>query len=224
MPSVIGLKLGEVVELRIRSLDTNHGFRIREAGVNVIVPKRGRGDARILFRAQKKGVFPFECSKACGAGPHDHARPDCRQMRRPRQLSALVGAALLLALTPALAQDAPSGSRLRTLTPRARVSATAESRKGISEGRPSQPGNPLIGITVEEFELFRIGLDDFLEVEDAGEGLGPAFNGLGCAQCHATPAVGGISPVAEVRAGHVDENGNFTVLGGSTLFHLFFAS
>ena len=68
VPSVIRLELGEVVELRIRSLDTNHGFRIREAGVNVIVPKRGRGDARILFRAQKKGVFPFECSKACGAG------------------------------------------------------------------------------------------------------------------------------------------------------------
>jgi cytochrome c oxidase subunit 2 len=68
VPSVIRLKVGEVVELRIRSLDTNHGFRIREAGVNVIVPKRGRGDARILFRAQKKGLFPFECSKACGAG------------------------------------------------------------------------------------------------------------------------------------------------------------
>lgn len=68
VPSVIRMEQGEVVELRIRSLDTNHGFRIREAGVNVIVPKRGRGDARILFRAQKKGVFPFECSKACGAG------------------------------------------------------------------------------------------------------------------------------------------------------------
>ena len=68
VPSVIRLEQGEVVELRIRSLDTNHGFRIREAGVNVIVPKRGRGDARILFRAQKKGVFPFDCSKACGAG------------------------------------------------------------------------------------------------------------------------------------------------------------
>jgi heme/copper-type cytochrome/quinol oxidase subunit 2 len=68
VPSVIRLEQGEVVELRIRSLDTNHGFRIREAGVNVIVPKRGRGDARILFRAQKKGTFPFDCSKACGAG------------------------------------------------------------------------------------------------------------------------------------------------------------
>lgn len=68
VPSKIKLKQGEVVELRIRSLDTNHGFRIRDAGVNVIVPKRGKGDARILFRAQEKGVFPFECSKACGAG------------------------------------------------------------------------------------------------------------------------------------------------------------
>lgn len=68
VPSQIKLKQGEVVELRIRSLDTNHGFRIRDAEVNVIVPKRGRGDARILFRAQREGVFPFECSKACGAG------------------------------------------------------------------------------------------------------------------------------------------------------------
>lgn len=68
VPSRIKLQQGEVVELRIRSLDTNHGFRIREAGINVIVPKRGKGDARVLFRAQETGVFPFECSKACGAG------------------------------------------------------------------------------------------------------------------------------------------------------------
>ena len=92
---------------------------------------------------------------------------------------------------------------------------------GAEQGRPSQPGNPLPGITADEFELFRIGLDDFVEVEDAGEGLGPAFNGLGCSQCHSTPAIGGIGPVSEMRAGHLDENGNFTVLAGGTLFHLF---
>ncbi len=68
VPSRIRLQLGETVELRIRSLDTNHGFRIEKTGVNVIVPKRGKGDARILFRAQEKGVFRFHCSKACGAG------------------------------------------------------------------------------------------------------------------------------------------------------------
>ncbi len=68
VPSRIRLKLGETVELRIRSLDTNHGFRIEQTGVNAIVPKRGKGAARILFRAQEKGVFRFYCSKACGAG------------------------------------------------------------------------------------------------------------------------------------------------------------
>lgn len=68
VPSRIRLKLGETVELRIRSLDTNHGFQIENTGVNVIVPKRGKGDARVLFRAQQKGVFRFTCSKACGAG------------------------------------------------------------------------------------------------------------------------------------------------------------
>lgn len=68
VPSEIKLREGEVVELRIRSLDTNHGFYLPDAGVNVIVPKRGKGDARVLFRAQKKGLFAFECSKACGAG------------------------------------------------------------------------------------------------------------------------------------------------------------
>ena len=136
--------------------------------------------------------------------------------------SALLTASLLIATArvPVHAQT-PTDTQ-RKLSPRTRVfQPSAKNRKGTAEGRPSQAGNPLVGISVEEFELFRIGLDDFVEVEDAGEGLGPAFNGLGCAQCYATPAIGGISPVAEVRAGHVDENGNFTVLGGETLFHLF---
>ncbi len=87
--------------------------------------------------------------------------------------------------------------------------------------RPFLPGNPLTGITAEEFERFRLGLEDFTEVEDAGEGLGPAFNGAGCSACHHSPAIGGISPVAEVRAGRLDEEGKFHVLGGGTLFHLF---
>ena len=68
IPSQIKLTQGEVVELRLRSLDTNHGFRLRDVDVNVVIPKRGKGDARVLFRAQRKGVFEFECSKPCGAG------------------------------------------------------------------------------------------------------------------------------------------------------------
>lgn len=97
----------------------------------------------------------------------------------------------------------------------------AEPERLTAQGRAPQPGDPLPGITAHEFELFTTGLEDFREVEEAGEGLGPAFNGLGCAQCHASPAVGGISPVSEVRAGYLDESGNFIVLGGDTLHHLF---
>jgi CxxC motif-containing protein (DUF1111 family) len=83
------------------------------------------------------------------------------------------------------------------------------------------PGGPLRGISPSEMELFRMGLDDFKEVETAEDGLGPAFNGTSCAVCHAVPAVGGISAMTEIRAGHRDEDGHFTELAGGTLFHLF---
>jgi CxxC motif-containing protein (DUF1111 family) len=66
-----------------------------------------------------------------------------------------------------------------------------------------------------------MGLEDFTEVETAEDGLGPAFNGTSCAVCHSVPAIGGISSITEVRAGHVDEEGKFTELNGGTLFHLF---
>jgi len=89
--------------------------------------------------------------------------------------------------------------------------------------RVTQPGDPLPGITAAEFELFRMGLDDFLEVETAEEGLGPAFNGTSCAVCHNVPAIGGISPIAEVRAAKTGPSGEFVPLdpSGETLFHLF---
>ena len=88
---------------------------------------------------------------------------------------------------------------------------------------PPAPGDPLPGLTPVEFELFAIGLEDFLEVEDAEEGLGPSFNGTSCGGCHSVPAVGGISPVAELRAGMVDGDGvcsDFDPDAGS-LFQLF---
>ena len=88
---------------------------------------------------------------------------------------------------------------------------------------PTAPGDPLAGLTPVEFELFSIGLEDFLEVEDAEEGLGPAYNGTSCGGCHNVPAVGGISPVAELRAGMVDANGNYSDFDpdAGSLFQLF---
>lgn len=83
------------------------------------------------------------------------------------------------------------------------------------------PGSPLPGLSPQELELFRMGSEDFSEVESAADGLGPAFNGTSCSVCHSVPAIGGISAMTEVRAGHRDENGKFSELAGGTLFHLF---
>ncbi len=83
------------------------------------------------------------------------------------------------------------------------------------------PGDPLPGISPIEHELFRLGVDDFTEIETAKDGLGPAFNGTSCAICHSAPAIGGVSPIAEVRAGYRDADGKFNELNGGTLFHLF---
>jgi CxxC motif-containing protein (DUF1111 family) len=53
-----------------------------------------------------------------------------------------------------------------------------------------------------ERAFFNAAIVDFMEVDsvsgsipgEEGSGLGPTFNGNGCAQCHAQPAVGGSSP------------------------------
>ena len=93
----------------------------------------------------------------------------------------------------------------------------------VTTQSPGTPGSALAGITPVEFEEFRLGLSDFLEVEEAEEGLGPAFNGTSCASCHSIPAVGGTSTIAEVRAGRRNARGEFETLdaSGETLFHLF---
>ena len=67
-PSQIKVKVGTVVEFRIASEDTNHGFRIAEAGINEVIPKRGKGELKVRFTAEKPGRYEFECSKPCGAG------------------------------------------------------------------------------------------------------------------------------------------------------------
>ena len=67
-PSHITVKRGTVVEFRLRSDDTNHGFHIVGSNASVIIPKRGRGEATLVFDADAAGRFTFECSKMCGAG------------------------------------------------------------------------------------------------------------------------------------------------------------
>jgi CxxC motif-containing protein (DUF1111 family) len=93
--------------------------------------------------------------------------------------------------------------------------STAQTRNAL--------GTPLPGLTPVEFEEFRLGLDDFLEVEASEEGLGPAFNGTSCAVCHNIPTIGGSGTMAELRAGRRNAAGEFEALDqtGDTLFHMF---
>ena len=93
----------------------------------------------------------------------------------------------------------------------------------LSAQTRSTLGLPLPGITPVEFQEFRLGLDDFLEVEASEEGLGPAFNGTSCAVCHNIPTIGGAGTMAELRAGRRNASGEFETLdaSGDTLFHMF---
>ena len=67
-PSQIRVPVGTTVELRVRSEDTMHGFRIVGHEVDVAVPKRRQGEAVVSFDAATVGRYRFECSRLCGAG------------------------------------------------------------------------------------------------------------------------------------------------------------
>jgi len=67
-PSEITVAEGEEVELRLRSDDTIHGFRIIGTGTNLAIPKRGKGVATTRFSGAVPGRYTFECNRMCGAG------------------------------------------------------------------------------------------------------------------------------------------------------------
>jgi cytochrome c oxidase subunit 2 len=67
-PSRITVKQGELIEFVLTSDDTDHGFRIPGAGIDVAIPQSGKGEARVRFVARQKGQVTFECSRPCGAG------------------------------------------------------------------------------------------------------------------------------------------------------------
>ena len=70
-------------------------------------------------------------------------------------------------------------------------------------GGPDGAGGPLPGLIGDPLEMFNVGLDDFSEEEKVGDGVGPRFNFVSCAGCHAQPAIGGTSPAVNplLRAG-----------------------
>ena len=101
------------------------------------------------------------------------------------------------------------------------VALLAFQATGTSQTSQPAVGGPLPGITPVEFSEFRLGLEDFTEVETTDDGLGPAFNGTSCAACHNVPAIGGAGIILELRAGYRDGSAHTGLnAAGDTLIHL----
>lgn len=66
-PARIEARQGNVVELVLRSADTDHGFAIKAYAVKVAIPKGGE-TVGVAFVASHVGTFPIECSEYCGSG------------------------------------------------------------------------------------------------------------------------------------------------------------
>jgi CxxC motif-containing protein (DUF1111 family) len=64
---------------------------------------------------------------------------------------------------------------------------------GVRGGAPGA-GEHLEGLTANEIRFFELGKEDFEELEDVADGLGPRMNLDGCGACHSQPAIGGSSP------------------------------
>jgi len=64
---------------------------------------------------------------------------------------------------------------------------------GVRGGSPGA-GGAISGLTGSEPDMFGTGLKDFSDEETVADGVGPRFNFVSCAGCHAHPAIGGSSP------------------------------
>jgi CxxC motif-containing protein (DUF1111 family) len=73
------------------------------------------------------------------------------------------------------------------------------------------PGSQSVsnGIAEPPGDTYALDQSKFEADHDASTGLGPVFNARACADCHQNPVSGGSSQFTEIRAGHLDANGNF---------------
>lgn len=66
-PARIEVRQGDVVDLVLRSADTDHGIAIKAYAVQVAIPKGGE-TVGVSFVASRAGTFLIECSEYCGSG------------------------------------------------------------------------------------------------------------------------------------------------------------
>ena len=65
-PSSITVNKDDLVKLKIKSIDVEHGFKISDFDINInLNPNQ---EITVEFKADKIGSFPFSCSVYCGSG------------------------------------------------------------------------------------------------------------------------------------------------------------
>jgi CxxC motif-containing protein (DUF1111 family) len=87
-----------------------------------------------------------------------------------------------------------------------RVAVDPGVRPGI--GAAADAGNSLPGLSASERSYFDVGKEDFDEVEEVDEGLGPRMNLDSCVGCHSQPASGGSSPAENPQIAFATKMGN----------------
>ncbi len=65
-PDELHVKVGTLIQLKIKSINGTHGFNLGDFGIDEILEE---GDTKVIeFYAQQKGEYDFRCSHFCGFG------------------------------------------------------------------------------------------------------------------------------------------------------------
>jgi CxxC motif-containing protein (DUF1111 family) len=96
---------------------------------------------------------------------------------RIKLVIAIVAIGVVLGASPLL--QAQFGFRARDPGPR---------------GGSSGAGDPFGDLNADQLAMFNAGKAEFMDEEEVADGVGPRFNFVSCAGCHAEPEVGGTSP------------------------------
>jgi CxxC motif-containing protein (DUF1111 family) len=109
-----------------------------------------------------------------------------------RRLSvSLVAISVTIGATGETPTEAPTGFDTPTLV-------QSPGSKSTSNGIAEPPG-----------DTYLLDQQTYETTHDPTTGLGPVFNARACSDCHQNPVSGGASQFTELRAGHLDANGNF---------------
>jgi len=77
---------------------------------------------------------------------------------------------------------------------------------GVRGGDPGA-GEPIAGLTPRELEFFEVAKEEFEEVEEVADGIGPRMNLDSCVGCHSQPASGGSSPAVNPQVAFASQDG-----------------